>query len=341
MNRRGFTLIELIGVVSIIAILLTISVPAFTSLLESNAVSQADSQLRLGAREARDAAVRSFDGDTALVFFYEPGGQVTAAIVKEVGVLTVNGFGIDVFAADGVLQPRQLAQGLVVRGLALPTSDFDASNNDSSDAFDGVAAWYNENRYDEGEANWLLPETGFYDPDDERQGTKRNTFAFRFEQGTGRLVLDNRPMLIVDPSPSQAFRTSGLQQQYDPTRRVDLTLWASAILSEPDANDRNELLGDEATDTVLAFPIAQIALYRPQEAARQLRAAGISGSDISTALDESGEFYRFTRSGSFAFDQDPAIAEALRERLSEVAEIYSINRTTGEFVVLNIEEGNP
>ena len=341
MRLRGFTIIELIGVVSIIAILLTISVPAFTSLLESNAVSQADSQLRLGAREARDAAVRSFDGDTALVFFYEPRGQVTAAIVKEVGALRVNGVEIEVFAADGVLQPRQFAAGLVVRGLALPTSVFDPSNNDSNDAFDNEPAWYNANRYEEGEANWLLPETGFYDPDDGRQGTKRNTFAFRFEQGTGRLVLDNRPMLIVDPSPSQAFRTGALRERYDPTRRVDLTLWASAILSEPDEDDRNELLGDEATDTVLAFPVAQVAMYRPKEAGRQLRAAGVPAGDISAALDESGEFYRFTRSGAFVFDQDPAVAAALRERLSEVAEIYSINRTTGEFAVLNIEEGTP
>lgn len=352
---RGFTLVELIGVIAVIAILLAISVPAFSSLIVSSAVSRADSQVKLAAREARDVALRSFGGDVVVAFFYEPRGRVTAAIYRQVpGALTIDSVTLEVFAPDGALTPRQLPQGLVVRGLALPSSDVLDTTADSGDAFDGQPAWYSTERYLDGRANWVLPETGFYDRELGTEGRKRQTFVMRFEAGTGRVVLNNRPIMLVDPSPSQEFRTGALLTAFDPTRRVDLLTWAAQILTEQPQADQEQLLGDVATDTVLAFPVAQIAVYRPEEVARQLRNAGVPGSEVSSALEESGDFYRYDEAGGFAISQAGEVIEALMgERadargggrpnpsLARAGEVYSINRTTGELTALDIEEESP
>jgi prepilin-type N-terminal cleavage/methylation domain-containing protein len=68
----AFTLIELLIVISIFVLLLAIAVPAFSSMLYSSEQSMAENALRTGIAAARDAAIRSAQGeDAAAVFFYD------------------------------------------------------------------------------------------------------------------------------------------------------------------------------------------------------------------------------------------------------------------------------
>jgi len=82
---RGFSLVELIVVITIIVILLAVSVPAIRSTMASAASSAAETNLRIALLSARNAAVNADSGnDTALVFFFEPGGRTTAVVCEQV-----------------------------------------------------------------------------------------------------------------------------------------------------------------------------------------------------------------------------------------------------------------
>ena len=63
----GFTLTELMVVISIVVLLMAIALPAFTGMVRDSEKSLADNQLRVAVGAGRDAAIRSSSGDGAAV----------------------------------------------------------------------------------------------------------------------------------------------------------------------------------------------------------------------------------------------------------------------------------
>jgi hypothetical protein len=141
----------------------------------------------------------------------------------------------------------------------------------------GAGREYNRNT-----GNWVFPETGFYDQDKSNSGANRQTFMVRFDAGTGAVSISKRvPALVVDPSPSKLFRTGGLFGT--PAFRLDtpedLAAQVRRLLatrSDLDKTKRQQLLGDAATDTVLARPVAELAFYDARRLASALGARGLN-----------------------------------------------------------------
>ncbi len=287
-RRRAYTLAELLVVISIFVLVLAIAVPAFSSLIYSTERSQAENQIGIALGSARAAAMSSEGlGDCAAVFFYDPETQRT-----RIGVYSVAGqlndvdpndstktIARDVFVPMPAYQPLQMPRNWMVRAYAPPGS----IDTGSAGALNG---WYEEvngRAYDETTGNWVFPETGFYDPDRADSGDNRQTFMVRFEAGTGILSTSNRGLaLVVDPSESKEFRTGTFgKAPYRLDTPEDLAARVRRMLS-PGANltarERQQLLGDEATDTVLARPVAELAFYDERRLASAVGARSINGA---------------------------------------------------------------
>ena len=291
-TNRAFTLIELLVVISILVLILAIAVPAFSTLVYTSDQSMAENALRAGLSSARDAAARGASGqDAAAVFVYDQ-GRVSIVPAFKAGTIIDNSAssGIDmvvereVFAPIPGITPLQLPRLWMVRGYA-PGGTIDAE-------------WYEDTHTTtaiQQRGNWLFPETSFFDLELGDDGYNRQTFIVRFEGGTGRLkTSDPTGVLVLLPSPATEFRRTSSPWSlpgYRADREADgarfIRRVAASTLLTP-AN-RSLLLGDEASDTVLAKPVAQLAIYNEK------RLAGALGARIN---DQSGCLYLpFTSGG--------------------------------------------
>jgi len=284
--RRGYTLAELLVVISIFVLVLAIAVPAFSSLIYSTERSQAENQLGVALGAARSAAMSTEGlGDCAAVFFYDPETRRTRiGVYSHVGQLddvnpanSSQTISRDVFVPVSAYQPLQMPRNWMVRAYAPPGS-IDAGTSST------MNGWYEEipgRAYDKSTGNWVFPETGFYDQDRGDSGPNRQTFMVRFEAGTGVLSTSKRsPALVVDPSPSKEFRTGVLSKApyrldtpEDLGARVRRMLSPGSNLSE---RERQQMLGDEATDTILARPVAELAFYDERRLASAVGAPSLN-----------------------------------------------------------------
>lgn len=322
---RGFTLTELIVVITLLAIVVAIGLPAFGSMLSASNRSLAVGQFRAAMSSARDAAVRSTDSDSAAVFFFEPGGRLTIATYIQVGTMedrdpqyTGNFPQVsvkrDVFAPAAAVQVMQMPPGWMVRGFA-PSSMLDDNANQTG--------WYPNSAlrdYNRETGAWVFPETGFYDPeaDSDAAGrvSYRQTFMVRFEKGTGNLVVNQTiPAVVVSPRPGASgaiTRQAGAPEQTN-WRRVDraqdLSQWTKrltrrrvvpngAAAGEVSSTDLAGLIGAESGDTVLANSVDLVSLYDEKSLSGALGARGLNRA--------SGSIYRWT-DGSTPRPTEPEI----------------------------------
>lgn len=271
--RRAFTLVELLIVIAIFIILLAIGVPAFSSMLYSSEQSLAENTVRIALGTARDAAARAPKGqDAAAVFFYDPAvGRLSVQTYISVGKLRdQDAAGSDVqrevFVAVPGYEPAQLPRGWMVRGFA-PGGSIDNE-------------WYERTYTGSARAmgNWVFPETGFYHDDAGDDGLDRQTFMVRFEGGTGIVKTSTlEGVLVFAPSSQTGFRTNGRRPwglpQFRPDLEPDPQRLVRRALSLPTlpAQHRRLLLGDVASDTVLAKPVGQLAVYNESRLAGYLR----------------------------------------------------------------------
>jgi len=295
--RRAYTLAELLVVISIFVLVLAIAVPSFSSLLYSTERSQAENQLGVALGAARSAAMSSEGlGDCAAVFFYDPrAGRTRIGVYSHVGQIDdvdpndpARTISRDVFVPLPAYQPVQMPRTWMVRAYAPPGSIDTGSTG-------GLNGWYQQipgRALDENTGNWVFPETGFYDQDKADSGANRQTFMVRFEAGSGALSTSKRTAaLVVDPSPSKLFRTGDfgkaqfrLDTPEDLAGQVRRVLALRTDLGTTIATQRltrQKLLGDIATDTVLARPVAELAFYDERRLAAALGARSINATTNS------------------------------------------------------------
>jgi prepilin-type N-terminal cleavage/methylation domain-containing protein len=186
-RRPGFTLIELIAVVTLILVVLGIAVPAFTGMINASERSLAENTLRVGVTVARDIAVLN-GRDSGLLFVREANGRTRLIPVIRVGELEdavenpfVTAFtpGIsqtitrDVYAPVPFSSPLQMPRGWAIAGYAEPgTIDQFVGPTPTPGLTEG---WYDSFAYgDQGQTtqtpdpvrdagHWLLPETAIFE----------------------------------------------------------------------------------------------------------------------------------------------------------------------------------
>ncbi len=307
-TESGFTVIELLVVITLIVILVLIAVPSFQAMIYSSEEGMAETQVRTAIRAARDAAVRSNGGaDGAAVFIHEPGGRCTILPCVKVGEITdwfdFNSTGTettrrDIFAAAPGFAPVQLPRTWMIRGYV--------SANSFTNAWYGAA--YSGQTTNSGtpilsQRNWVFPETGFFDADSASDGFHRSTFMIRFQAGTGALVgASTEPALVLAPRNSAAGRTNtpfsedpqaNRDGREDPVKFV--RTWLAKKVTGSGVNDRRAILGRRSSDMVLARPVMQIALYNEQKLAAALGVRVDPGTGcIYTAAPVSGGIANYT-----------------------------------------------
>lgn len=338
---RGYTLIELLAVTIIIVLVVGAAVPAFTALSRSSNASLADSVLRIAVGGARDAAIQSVDGgDAAAVFFYEPGGKVTIGVYRQAGIFTdAQGRTRPVFAPDPTFEPLRLPKNFHVCGLA------PAGSITSVDTI--PYSWYSTERYANNTVNWVFPETEFFDDTEPEDGYVRQTFMIRFQAGTGELSLETGDALIYAPSDELDYRNdppfnTDLNNDSFPDLRPDRsTDWrrlCRLILMAPNltVDEQEQLIGDISSDTVLARPVREIALYDVRRLSSQVRSAGVSGfKGINNAT---GCLYSM-ESGTKHPVLDKVVSAKASEKLPLVADIFVVDRYSGALNRLLRAEG--
>lgn len=338
--RAAFTLVELLAVMVIIVLLIGVAVPAFSSMLKSSAASIADSNLRVGLAAARDVAIRSLDGrDSAAVFVFEPGGKLSIIACADVGTVTdTTGTERSVFVPDPTIEPLVLPAPFLVRGL-VPTGSWTPGSDDTDTATGPV--WYGDNRYRSTELNWVLPETGFYDRTKGDDGRRRQTFMVRFKAGTGEVAVGDRSeALVYLPSPEIDFRRTGPWNTlaYRPDRQSDHQKLVRTALNDPALSqaDLDKLIGDEASDTVLARPVGQVALYDVRELARSLRKSGVSAARVDKVT---GSLYAGTVGVTPPTTADFTLAAEVNAAIPQVAQLFTVDRYSGS--TLRLEGVSP
>lgn len=280
---RGFTLIEIIVVIAVIAVLAIIAVPAISAILASNQRTQAEEGVQTGLRLAREAAIRSGEGqDSAAAFFFEPGGVVTIVpYVKVTEITDTVGAGTtgvvqsrrEVFVPDATLPPVVLPKNWTVRAYA-PAGTVGSTAGGSS--------WYRNTsglpRYLSTEAAWVFPESGFYDDqlnagDD---GLNRSTFIVRFEGGTGAVRFSStEEVLLLSPRGSDQRRVGNNQQTQwqnanDRAARENPRRWVARIKGTLSETAAAQILGHRSGDMVLARPVTLVALAEESKLAAAL-----------------------------------------------------------------------
>jgi len=261
--RFGFSILELLVVVSIMTVVILVAVPSFQTLTYSMRRSSAENSLKGGLRAARMVAIEAGDGvDAAAVFFHEPGGRVTMVPCVYVGELLDRQSGvftrIEVFAPVAGVDAVQLPKGWSVRAYAPPTS-----------IETGRSGWYNNGTYPATRGNWVFPETGFYDSLQPDEGDSRQTFMVRYRGGSGELDLSSvEPVLVLNPVASVAFRDGRPFRDFRADLAIDQVGFVRNVLDNDAAfngpsglADRISLLGNVSTDTVLARAVGQLAVF--------------------------------------------------------------------------------
>ena len=297
----AFTIVEMLVVVSIVAILVTLAVPSFQAMLKGSEEVLAENQLKAAMRAARDAAIRSGSGnDAAAVFFFTEEGRtqivsyVKAASVRETVQNSAGGGSSverEIFVPAQGIQAVQLPKNWTVRGYA-PPGYIEESQEGGWYSSQGVGY---VTRYEADKPNWVFPETAYFDAKDADEGPKRSTFMVRFEGGTGRLVTSPADaVLVLAPAMTPEaitqrlnLRTSDAQQNIaewhrnigaDPAGYVRRIMKTRLSVQNPgnatDARqletDRLKLIGRQSTDMVLTRPVTQIALMDETRLARAL-----------------------------------------------------------------------
>jgi len=265
-TRRAFTLTELLLVISIFVLLLALAVPAFSSMLDSANAARADAQLQVAVASARDAAVRGdAPGDTGLGFFYELSGEIRLQVMLYAGTITDldaddNPVQRDVFVADPSLRPIRLPRGWMARGY-VPASALRSQDEELFErTLPTIAA------RDRG--HWVFPETAFYDATAGDNGAERQTFFMRFRRGTGRPATSSTSsVILIDPTPWTGFRRTGNYREFRVDEAPDLLRFVNSVAGRLPTDELAEIIGDRATDTVLATPVREVALYREEDLA--------------------------------------------------------------------------
>lgn len=301
-SRSGFTIVELLVVIIIITILATVAIPSFSAMMYSQESALAQTRLTAVMRAGRDAAVRSSgDADAGLAFFYEPGGRLTIVPCVKVGVVedlrVVNGTPTtqrvrrDVFVPVDFIEPVQMPRNFMIRGYTAPgtidptTGDW-YENHNGQQRYGGSAT----------EGDWVFPETNFYGggtadslagPNVNLNGAFRQTFMVRFQAGTGLLAPPGQEALIVSPRPTGVGRNNAPFGGWRIDQATDLRRFVQTVLQDPmrdplsgspAANPRlwrQQLLGDQSSDTVLAKSVQQVALYDENKLATGLATVGV------------------------------------------------------------------
>lgn len=315
-SNGAFTLVELITVIAVMAILITIGIPAFRAALASSDKALAESQFRMGLETGRQVAIQNASRDAAAVFMFEPGGRMSIVPCIYVGTI-VDSVGPggsatlvdrDIFVPVPEISPMQLPGSWMVRGYAPPGSidDGTAIIND----------WYEAEpqRVFQGSAaatlvgNWVFPENAFYknasnstaSAADATEGFHRQSFMVRFQAGTGNVIAsDTRLCLVVDPAITSSVDATGTVsdwrlnvpfyanhrigeatdlQRFVKQRLVMRNFNGDATVDEQDAEDLRLLLGGSSCDMVLCRPLTELALYREKSLASALGARGLNAA---------------------------------------------------------------
>jgi prepilin-type N-terminal cleavage/methylation domain-containing protein len=256
--RRGFTLVEIIVVLTVISILVLLAVPAFTSLIASQEETAAEARLRAGVAVARDASIANALGeDTGAVFTYDPQGPIRIVAVTRIGSFIDTTLAVpavrEVFVPIDGVEPVTLPGSWMVRAYA-PVSAFDGEwyGVDAS----GTASVM----YDNTTPNWVFPETGFFNHTVENDGRNRQTFMIRFQGGTGQVVGSTPTAAVVLlPRPSDQNRT--LPQDLWPNRASDFRRIGERLLKNPSLDvELQTVLGGASSDVALVRPVQILAL---------------------------------------------------------------------------------
>lgn len=279
-NRStAFTLTELLVVVLIIAALLVVAVPAFTSIVYSSEASMADNLIQVGLRAGRDTALRSASRDDgAVVFAYEPapgGGRIVmipCVRVAEYSDLPAIGTTTpilrEVFVAADLAEPIQMPKSWSIRGYARVNT------------IENQGWWYDGSRYGQNlrRGDWVFPETGFFTEGVLAEGRFRQTFMVRFEAGSGRMINPaGVPALVflppVTPPPAMATLPQTTQQELKALRMSNPRKYVLRVLADTQITDANKrlLLGSDSPDMVLARATTSLSLYDERKMARDLR----------------------------------------------------------------------
>lgn len=276
--RRAFTLVEIIVVLTVISILVVIAVPAFTSLIASQDEAAAESRLRAGLASARDAALAGAVGeDTGALFTYGPQGPVQIVPVVRVGTINDTSTGVtvtrEVFVPIDSVEPVTLPAGWTVLAWARSAA--------FSPAVPGDRPWYSPAsggsagavRYPPAQANWVFPETGFYNHTLSNDGQNRQSFMVRFQAASGQLAgesgqlagQDGSPALVLLPRPSNEDRNS-VSTDLQAHKQADFRRFAERVLRSGVLNGAtaSDILGAVSSDVVFTRPVQMLALTDEQ-----------------------------------------------------------------------------
>ncbi len=348
---RGFTLTELIAVITIIVILLAVSIPAFRSTIASSDSSNVETQLRLAVLSGHNAALHSARGaDTAVVFTYEPGGKTNILICEYVGTIRdrseIPATTRDIFVPLPEFEPVQLSAGWVVSGF-VPAGTLSGG---------GTTGWYEDlggRSFDINQRNWVFPETEFFDALETDDGRNRQTFMIRFNGGIGSVAAgDSREALVVLPRATTIGRSEGIFRDVRVDTAADLATTVRRTLN----NDRyvaqsrggssdpfTVLFGDESGDTVLTRTVEQIALYKTTDLANGLgiklnRDTGVFYADaIEPEIDLRGNSVEFHNRLRWWIEGNTTAARSNSddnwiindEDDTPIARLYTVQRYTG------------
>jgi type II secretory pathway pseudopilin PulG len=282
-------------VIAIAILLLAIAVPAFSSVLYSSRRSGAAGAVQTALAAARDVALESGPGrDAAAVFFADPGGRMRIMVAVQGGEIadatSVGGARSvrrEVFVRSERVEPITLPAGWAVSGRA-------RANMIDNDWYDSTDTYPSTTRTQD---NWVYPETSFFDRERGDDGRNRQTFMVRFAGGSGGLTYgDDRPALVVDPAPTRTFRDSTPWRDHDlmgpegsDQRRFVQRVMLTQGGGPKAAADRRRLLGDESSDTALARPVGQVAVYSMRQLARGVGARRLNPVTGSLYADPAGK----------------------------------------------------
>lgn len=336
--RRAFTLIEVLVVISIFVLLLAIAVPAFSAMLYSSEQSLVENSIRIAMGSARNYAASSPTGqDAAAVFLYDADTKKTSIVTctfagtlmdkTQVPGAPTTGIIRDVFAVAPGIEPIQLTSGWTIRGFA-PADSIDED-------------WYettygpnsSPNRIDQ--ANWLLPESGFFKDNVSNSGRDRQSFMIRFEGGTGMVKTSSPHTALVHyPSPNQMLHATwppiptgstgytNANNPLNPDNETDdyryvrrVLAWPGQVSGVPGGSTgsagylslarKQQILGDESADTILCKSIGQFAVCSERRLARGV------GVELTQST---GTVYQSTT--------QPLIDPALRDKIN----LWIVNR---------------